>query len=79
MCNVPLDAPMCPLQIINDIEPLNFIQYPSNVENYLTGHKSETNRPKKKWTSGEYIITPLYWFWGQNLKYKWPKIFVEFF
>ena len=47
MCNVPLDAPMCPLQIINDIEPLNFIQYPSNVENYLTGHKSETNRPKK--------------------------------
>ena len=31
----------------------------------------------EKWTSGEYIFTPLYWFWGQNSKYKWPKIFVE--
>ena len=34
---------------------------------------------KKKWPSGEYIFTPLYWFWGQNSKYKWPKIFVELF
>ena len=39
--NVPLDALMCPLQIINDIEPLSstvhgligrFIHHPSNVE-----------------------------------------------
>ena len=69
--NVPLDALMCPLQIINDIEPLSltlhgvnacFIHHPSNVKNYSIGHKSETNRSKKKknFTSGEYIFTPLY-------------------
>ena len=48
---------MCPLQIINDIEPLSstlhgvnacFIHHPSNVENYSIGHKSETDRPKQK-------------------------------
>ena len=48
---------MCPLQIINDIEPLSltlygvnacFIHHPSNVENYSIGHKSETDRPKPK-------------------------------
>ena len=48
---------MYPLQIINDSEPLSstlhgvnthLIQHPSNVENYLIGHKSETDRPKKK-------------------------------
>ena len=48
---------MCSLQIINDIEPLSltlhgvnarFIHYPSNVENYSIGHKSETGQPKKK-------------------------------
>ena len=72
--NVPLDALMCPLQIINDIEPLSltlhavnahFIHHPSNVENYSISHKSETTQPKKKRRSGEYIFTPLYWFWGQ--------------
>ena len=48
---------MCPLQIINDIEPVSltlhgvnahFIHHPSNVENYLIGHKSETAQPKKR-------------------------------
>ena len=48
---------MCPLQIINDIEPLSltlnvvnscFIHNPSNVENYSIGHKSETDQPKQK-------------------------------
>ena len=76
--NVPLDALMCPLQIINDIEPLSltlygvnacFIHHPSNVKNYSIGHKSETDRPKqKKWSPGEYIFTPLYLFWGQIFK-----------
>ena len=46
---------MCPLQIINDIEPLLltlhgvnacFIHHPSNVKNYSIGHKSETDQPK---------------------------------
>ena len=53
----PLDAQICPLQIIIDIEPLSltlhgvnacFIHYPSNVENYSISHKSETGQPKKK-------------------------------
>ena len=48
---------MCPLQIINDIEPLSltlhgvnsrFIHHPSNVENYSISHKSETDRTKQK-------------------------------
>ena len=55
--NIPLDALMCPLPIINDIEPLSsilhgvnacFIHHPSNVENYSIAHKSETGEPKKK-------------------------------
>ena len=55
--NVPLDALICPLQIINDIKPLSltlhslnarFIHHPSNLENYSIGHKSETGQPKKK-------------------------------
>ena len=55
--NVPLDALICPLQIINDIEPLSstlhgvnacFIHHPFNVKNYSIGHKSETAQPKKK-------------------------------
>ena len=55
--NAPSDVLMCPLQIFNDIEPLSltihgvnmcFIHYPSNVENYSIGHKSETDRPKQK-------------------------------
>ena len=55
--NAPLDALMCPLQIINDIEPLSstlhgvnacFIHHPSNVENYSISHKSETGQPKPK-------------------------------
>ena len=62
---------MCPLQIINDIDPLSltlhgvnahFIHHPSNVENYSIGHKSKTDRPKqnKNYCSGEYIFTALY-------------------
>ena len=48
---------MCPLQIINEIEHLSlthhgvngmFIYYPSNVENYSNGHKSETGQPNQK-------------------------------
>ena len=55
--NAPLDVLMCPLQIINDSEPLSstlhgvnarFIHHPSNVKNYLIGHKLETDRPKPK-------------------------------
>ena len=43
---------MYPLQITNDTELLSltlhdvntsFIHQPSNIENYLIGHKSETN------------------------------------
>ena len=52
-----MDALICPLQIINDIEPLSltlhgvntrFIHHPSNVKNYLIDHKSKTDQPKKK-------------------------------
>ena len=79
---------MCPLQIINDIEPLSltlhgvnacFIYHTSNVKNYSIGHKSETGQPKQKRTSGEYIFTLLYWFWGQKSKYKWLKMFIKIF
>ena len=44
---------MCPLQMINDIEPLSstlhgvntcFIHHLSNVENYSIGHKFETGQ-----------------------------------
>ena len=52
-CNAQLDAPICPLQIINDIEPLSstlhgvnasFIHHPSNVKNYSISHESETSQ-----------------------------------
>ena len=55
--NVPLDALICPLQIINDTEALSstlhgvnahFIHHPSNVKNYSISHKLETDRPKQK-------------------------------
>ena len=56
--NGPLDALICSLQIINDIEPLSstlhgvntcFIHHPSNVKNYSIGHKLETiQTPPKK-------------------------------
>ena len=62
---------MCPLQIINDIEPLSstlhgvnacFIHHPSNVKNYSISHKSETNWPKQKQKNGvlENIFLHLY-------------------
>ena len=55
--NVPLDALICPLQIIHDIEALSstlhgvnthFIHHPSNVKNYSISHKSEIKWPKQK-------------------------------
>ena len=65
--NVPLDAPIFPPQIINDIEHLSstlhglnarFIHHQSNVKNYSISHKLETDWPKKKnFASGEYIFT----------------------
>ena len=71
---------MYPLRIINDIEPLSstlrgvnacFIHYPSNLENYLIGHKSETNQPKQIknlfWTT--YFYTFLKFF---DSKFKIP-------
>ena len=71
---------MCPLQIINDSEPLSltlhgvnacFIHHPFNVKNYSIGHKLETDRPKPKKNcySGQHIFTPFCQFWGQNSKY----------
>ena len=71
---------MCPLQIINDIEPLSstlyganahFINHPSNLENYAIGHKSETSQPKKKkkGSSQENIFTPFLKFLAPNSKY----------
>ena len=32
------------------------------------GLSINVNHLKSRW--GEYIFTPLYWFWGQNSKYK---------
>ena len=55
--NAPLEVLMCPLQIINDIEPLSstlhgvnacFIHHPSNVKNNSIGHKSETDWQNQK-------------------------------
>ena len=66
--NVPLDALICPLQIINDIEPLSltlhgrnacFIHHPSNVENYSICLKLETGWPKKKETCQIHIFIHL--------------------
>ena len=59
---------MCPLQIINDIEPqsstlhcinAHCIHHPSNVKNYAIGHKSETDEPphKKKLNWVTYVYT----------------------
>ena len=57
ICNASLDALICPLQIINwqwtlimTLHGVNahFIHPPSNVQNYLIGHKSETDQPQKR-------------------------------
>ena len=67
---------MCPLQIINDIEPLSltlhavnahFIHHPSNVENYSISHKSETTQPKKK-VGQENIFLHLYTGFGVKIQ-----------
>ena len=57
-----------------------FIRYPSNIENYSIGHKSETAQPKKKKSASElHIFTPFCKFLGQNSKYpslqKWGNFF----
>ena len=77
--NVPLDALICPLQIISDIESLSltfhgvnacFIHHPSNVENYSIGHKSETDWPKqtkKNWPL-ENIFLHLYTGFGVKIQ-----------
>ena len=82
---------MCHLQIINDSKHLSltlhgvngtFIHHPSNVENYLYGHKSEMgqlNQKKYIYTSKLHIFTPVCKFLAQNSKYKWAKVFVELF
>ena len=67
---------MCPLQIINDIEPLSltlygvntcFIHHPSHVENYSIGHKSETDRPKPQ---KKFILDNLFLHLSANLRSK---------
>ena len=68
---------MCPLQIINDIEPLSltihgvnacFIHHPSNVKNYSIGHKSETAQPKQKKGMLENISLYLYTCFGIKIQ-----------
>ena len=75
--NVPLDALICPLQIINDIEPLSltlhgvnarFIHHPSNVKNYSIGHKSETSQPPQKKVGRENIFLHLYTGFGVKIQ-----------
>ena len=74
---VPLDALICPLQIINDIEPLLltlhgvnacFIHHPSNIKNYSISHKSETNRAKQKKIVLENIFLELYASFGVKIQ-----------
>ena len=69
MCNVPLDALMCPLPIIIDTEPLSstlhglntrFIHHPSNVKNYLICHRVRNWSMKKKKVGRENILLHLY-------------------
>ena len=56
---------MCPLQIINDIEPLTHplwckhMLYPTSIKmkNYSIGHKFETTQPKKMLQLVTYFYT----------------------
>ena len=61
ICNVQVDAPMCPLQIINwhwtsiiDRSWCKCTLYPPPIQcqNYLIGYKSETDWPKQKLKNG---------------------------
>ena len=63
--NVSLDALMCPLQIINDSEPLSltlhglnacFIHHPSNVKNYLI---DQNKKIFLFWTTYFYTFLPI--------------------
>ena len=74
--NAPLDALICPLQMINDIEPLSltlhgvnacFIHHPSNVENYSIRYKSETSQPPQK-VGLENIFLHLYTGFGVKIQ-----------
>ena len=75
--------------IINDIEPLLltihsvngcFIHHPSNVENYLIGHKLETNQPKQKKGVLENIFLHLYTGFGlKNQTTNGQKSLLKFF
>ena len=73
--NVPLDALICPLQIINwhwtpIIHGVNtcFIHHPSNVKNYSISHKLETSQPKKKKVGWENIFLHLYSGFGVKIQ-----------
>ena len=78
--NVPLDALMCPLQIINDIEPLSltihgligcFIHHPSNVEitRVAISRKPIDQIEKKKKKNFElHIFTPWWTFMVKKSK-----------
>ena len=88
ICNAPLDALMCPLQIINNSEPLSltlhgvnacFIHHPSNVQNYLICYKLRTSQSKKKGSSKLHIFTPFCKFLTQNSKYPSLQKFGKFF
>ena len=78
ICNVPLDALMCPLQIINNIESLLltlhgvsacFIHYPSNVKNYSISHKlGNWSTKNKKNVSELHIFTPFCKFFDSKFK-----------
>ena len=78
--NVLLDSLMCPLQIINDIEPLTltlhdvnacFIHHPSKSKITQSAISlTLVNQKKEKKSSAElHIFTPLCKFLGQNSKY----------
>ena len=78
ICNAPLDALKCPLQIINNSEPLSltlhgvnacFIHHPSNVQNYSICHKLELVNQKEKKFHPSYIFLHLsanFWLKIQN-------------
>ena len=64
-CNTPLDALMCPLQNINNIEFLSLTidgvnQTPNKCQKLLYQSQSETGQPKKNTCPRGYIFTPFY-------------------
>ena len=68
---------MCPLQIVNNIQPLSltihgvnacFIYHPSNVKNNSNDHKSETGQQKTKNRPLENIFLHLYTGFGVKIQ-----------